>query len=267
MSDDYIRFTTKLKGGSDVARLLNRYPEKVGRTMESLVKQEARGLAVELARNTRPFGFSEKAKKTGEQAVASDIGRVFALPSDAFEHLKTSDPAAADRFWSNIQNRRFSRAETALRSSSSGWKDLSVGRLDPKLHHQSRTIHGNVTRDKPAQIVTSGKALDTYIAKIQKRVGFAKGTWINAAKAIGGRVRGSVPWVTRHKQSPGTATVKTGDKASVTLINKLDYIEQVSTYTGINVALQVAAGRLRKALFTSLKKINEKANRSMRKAG
>ena len=64
MSDDYIRFTTKLKGGSDVARLLNRYPEKVGRTMESLVKQEARGLAVELARNTRPFGFSEKAKKT-----------------------------------------------------------------------------------------------------------------------------------------------------------------------------------------------------------
>jgi hypothetical protein len=73
--------------------------------------------------------------------------------------------------------------------------------------------------------------------------------------------------MTRHKQSPGTATVKTGDKASVTLINKLDYIEEVSTYTGINLALQVAAGRLRKALFTSLTKINDKANRSFRKAG
>jgi hypothetical protein len=116
------------------------------------------------------------------------------------------------------------------------------------------------------QIVTSSKALDTYIAKIQKRVGFAKGTWINAAKAIGGRVRGSVQWVTRHKLSPGTATVKTGDKASVTLINNLDYIEEVSTYTGINLALQVAAGRLRKALSTSLTKINDKVNRSMRKA-
>jgi hypothetical protein len=27
---DGIKFTAKLKGGSDVARLLNRYPEKVG---------------------------------------------------------------------------------------------------------------------------------------------------------------------------------------------------------------------------------------------
>jgi len=258
MSD--VRFTARMKGGSDVARLVNRYPEKVGRTMESLVKQEARGLAVELARNTRPFGFSEKAKKLGERAVAKDISGVFALPSAAFEEIRKSDPGAADRFWSNIQNRRFSRAETALRSSSSGWKDLSVGRLDPKLHKW-----GQLGGDKPKQIVTSGKALDTYIAKIQKRVGFAKGTWINAAKSIGGRVRGSVQWVTRHKQSPGTATVKTGDKASVTLINKLDYIEEVSTYTGINLALQVAADRLRKALATSMRKINDGANRSLRR--
>ncbi len=80
MSDDPIRFTARMKGGSDVARLLNRYPDKVRRTLDSLVKQEARGLAVELARNTRPFGFSEKAKKRGEKAVAGDINRVFALP-------------------------------------------------------------------------------------------------------------------------------------------------------------------------------------------
>ena len=143
MSDNAIRFTAKMKGGSDVIRLLNRYPQKVGRTLESLVKQEARGLAVELARNTRPFGFSDKAKQRGEMAVAGDINRVFAVPSDAFEKTKTTDPAAADRFWANIQNRRFARAEQALKSSNSPWKDLwkdlPVGRLDPKLHQQSRT--------------------------------------------------------------------------------------------------------------------------------
>ena len=147
MSDGAINFTAKLKGGSDVARLLNRYPEKVGRTLESLVKQEARGLAVELARNTRPFGFSEKAKKRGEKAVAGDIIKVFALPSDAFEKTKPADPAAADRFWANIQNRRFSKAEKTLQASNSPWKELSVGRLDPKLHHQSRNWPGRqVTR-------------------------------------------------------------------------------------------------------------------------
>jgi hypothetical protein len=260
MSD--VRFTSKMNGTSDVNRLLNRYPEKVGRTLESLVKQEARGLAVELARNTRPFGFSEAAKQFGEKAVAKDISGVFALPSDAFEKTKLADPVAADRFWANIQNRRFSRAEKTLQSSNSQWKDLSVGRLDPALHKW-----GQLGAAKPKQIVTSPKARDAYIAKIQKRVGFAKGTWINAAKAIGGRVRGSVQWVTRHKQSPGTATVKTGTKPSVTLINSLDYIDQVTTATGIDLALQVAAGRLRKALFTSLLKMAERASRSLRRAG
>ena len=265
MSD--VRFTAKLKGGSDVARLLNRYPEKVGRTLESLVKQEARGLAVELARNTRPFGFSEAAKKRGEKAVAKDISKVFALPSEAFEKTKLADPAAANRFWANIQNRRFARAEKVLQSSNSTWKELSVGRLDPKLHPQSRNARGQVKRRSPAQIVTSPKARETYIARIQRRVGFAKGTWINAAKAIGGRVRGAAQWTTRHKQAPGTATLRTGAKPSVTLINKLDYIDQVSTTTGINLALQVASVRLRKALAVSLRKINERANRSLRRAG
>jgi hypothetical protein len=265
MSD--VRFTAKLKGGSDVARLLNRYPEKVGRTLESLVKQEARGLAVELARNTRPFGFSEAAKKRGEKAVAADIGKVFALPSEAFEKTKLADPAAANRFWANIQNRRFARAEKVLQSSNSTWKELSVGRLDPKLHPQSRNARGQVKLRSPAQIVTSPKARETYIARIQRRVGFAKGTWINAAKALGGRVRGAAQWTTRHKQAPGTATLRTGAKPSVTLINKLDYIDQVSTTTGINLALQVASVRLRKALAVSLQKINERANRSLRRAG
>ena len=260
MNDGSIRFTAKLRGTFNVARLLRRHPELVGRTLVSLVKQEARGLSVELARNTRPFGFSEAAKKRGEKAVAKDIGVVFALPSDAFEHIRKSDPAAADRFWANIQNRRFSRAENNLRRTNTGWKDLSVGRLDPKLHRW-----GQLGASKPKQIVTSPKARDTYIAKIQKRVGFAKGSWINAGKAIGGRIRGAAQWATRHKKSPGNAVVKTGDKPAVTLVNKLDYIEDVSTRKGIQLALRVAEARLRRALATSLRRINDGANRSLRR--
>lgn len=266
MSDDAIRFTAKMKGASDVARMLKRHPEKVGRTLESLVKQEARGLAVELARNTRPFGFGEKAKQRGEKAVAGDINRVFVVPSDAYDKMRLLDPAAADRFWANIQNRRFARAQQALGSSNSPWKNLPVGRLDPNLHQQSRTgRNANVRRKTPAQIVTSPKALDSYIARIQKRVGFAKGTWLNAAKAIGGKVRGTAQWVTRHKQAPGTATVRTGSNPAVTLVSNLDYMEQVTTAKGIELALTVAAGRLRKALAVSLAKIAEKTNRALRR--
>ena len=259
MSDD-IRFTAKLKGDANVARLLRRHPEKIARTLESLVKQEARGMAVELARYTRPYGFSERAKKKGEKAVAADIRGVFTVPSAAYEELQKSDPAAADRFWANIQNRRFARAQTALRGSKSAWNDLPVGRLDPSLHKWG-TLGGN----KPKQVVTSPQARDTYIARIQKRVGFAKASWLNAGKAIGGRVRGAAQWATRHKQSPGTATVRTGAKPSVTLINRLDYLPDTSTGADVDRALRNAAARLRKALATSLTKLNQRANQGLRR--
>jgi len=265
---DPIQFTARLKGGSNVARLLNRYPDKVGRTLESLVKQEARGLAVELARNTRPHGFSKKAKKRGEKAIAGDIRAVFATPEQAYETAKAADMTHADRFWAHIQNRRFARARKALAESPSKWSHLPVGRLDPKLHQESRKgPHANVVRREPAQIVTSNKALRNYIARIQKRVGFAKGTWIKAAKAIGGRVRGAAQWATRHRKAPGDAVVKTGTKPSVTLASRLDYMDDVLTEAGIRLALDVAAGRFRRALMTSLRKINERARRGLRKAG
>ena len=263
---DPIQFSTRLKGSSDVARLLNRYPEKVGRTLESLVKQEARGLAVELARNTRPFGFSQKAKKLGEKAVAGDILKVFATPDQAYESAQAANSPHADRFWAHIQNRRFARARQALAESPSKWKHIPVGRLDPKHHQQSRTgPQANVTRREPAQIVTSRQALNNYIARPQRRVGFAKGVWIKAAKAIGGRVWGASQWTTRHRKAPGSATVKKGTKPSVTLISRLDYMDEVLTETSVRLAMEVSAGRLRKALATSLRKIGNRTSRALRR--
>jgi hypothetical protein len=61
--------------------------------------------------------------------------------------------------------------------------------------------------------------------------------------------------------------VRTGDKPAVTLINKLDYIDDVTTAKGIEIALRIAAARLRKALATSLQKISDRTNRSMRRTG
>lgn len=45
---------------------------------------------------------------------------------------------------------------------------------------------------------------------------------------------------------------------------KYKYIDDVTTWKGINLALQIAAARLRKALATSLQKINERANQALR---
>ena len=257
-------FRTRLKGDAEVIALLARFPQRIGRTMLSLVKQEARGLAVELARTTRPFGFSARARKAGEGAVAKDIGKVFATPDQAYEQLQRTDPQSADRFWAHVQNRRFARARKALAGSSSAWADLPVGRLEPDRHRTSRQ-NGKVKRSRPAQVVTSRRALDTYTARIQRRVGFAKGVWINAAKAIGGRVRNAAQWATRHRQAPGTARVKTGDRPAVTLVSRLDYMEEVTTASGIRMALDAAAGRLRLALATSLRAVQQRTQQGLRR--
>jgi hypothetical protein len=45
----------------------------------------------------------------------------------------------------------------------------------------------------------------------------------------------------------------------------LDHIEQVTTHTGIELALRVVAGKLRKALATSLRVINERTNARMKR--
>jgi len=264
MSD--IRFTVKVTGASNVARLLRRHPEMVGRTLLSLVKQEARGLGVELARNTRHFGFGQKARKTGEKAVAGDVRKVYATPAQAYESAKAADMTQADRFWAHVTNGRFARARDALAASQSRYAGVPVGRLDPALHKARRNHKGAVAGNKPSQVVTSKKALDLYIARKQKRVGFAKGVWIQAAKAVGGRVRGAAQWVTRHKQAPGTAIVRDGDKARVTLVSTLDYMDEVTTDRGIQLALEVAQGRLRRALAESLRKVAQRTNRGLGRA-
>jgi hypothetical protein len=78
-------------------------------------------------------------------------------------------------------------------------------------------------------------------------------------------MRGAAQWTTRHRTAPGDATVKTGAKPSVTLISRLDYMEYVLSEKSIRIALDVAAGRFRRALVTSLRMINERADRALRR--
>ena len=59
--------------------------------------------------------------------------------------------------------------------------------------------------------------------------------------------------------------MKTGTKPSVTLISRLDYMDDVLSEASIRHAVEVAAGRLRRALATSLRKINDRTKRRLKK--
>ena len=92
MSDDTIRFTSKLKGASDVARLLRRYPEKVRRTLLSLVKQEARGLAqVGVAQGAEHnLRADEQHADVSEVGLPAPCARLPQLDSRADQHEQES---------------------------------------------------------------------------------------------------------------------------------------------------------------------------------
>ena len=60
--------------------------------------------------------------------------------------------------------------------------------------------------------------------------------------------------------------MKTGTKPAVTLINRLDYAEDTMSSRSIDLALENAAGRLRRALSTSLREINARTKARLRKA-
>ena len=109
-----ISVTTRIAGQGELIRFLKRHPARIARTTESIVRQEGRGLSVELARNTRPFGFAPKARKSGEKAVARDIGKVYASPSEVVGELAMYDRASADAYWAAVQNRRHARAKAIL---------------------------------------------------------------------------------------------------------------------------------------------------------
>jgi hypothetical protein len=59
--------------------------------------------------------------------------------------------------------------------------------------------------------------------------------------------------------------VKKGTKPSVTLISRLDYMDDVFSEASIRLTMEVAAGRLRRALATSLRKINGRTRRRLKK--
>jgi len=170
-----MRFKARLNGDAEVIRLLARFPQRIGRTMASLVKQEARALAIELARTTRPPGFPCGRRRRAREPWHGTTGR-----SGAAARLRSS-PAAA-------------RWKSTPPASSAGWA----------LPRASGSV-------RP---VPSGDA-------------------------CGGLSSGSCATV-RHR---ARRRLRTGDRRSVTLVSRLDDMDDVTTASGIRMALDAAAGR------------------------
>ena len=78
-----MRVTAKVTGIDPLRKKIALFPKETQRPMDKLLIQEVRTLAVECARVTLPFGFSDKSYKGLAARIAADIKRIF-KPADDF---------------------------------------------------------------------------------------------------------------------------------------------------------------------------------------
>lgn len=203
------------------------YSRATGKAFGAVVLQNARLISWNLAHNTQPYGMTLAEKKTGEAAVARDIGNVFASAAAIYELLKVENEKLAKAWYALVKQGGYGHAEKLLRQHSK-LRDRNApifAPLDPEFHQRSRNRYGNVSRQRIAQIVPDAKEIKTYIKQRQQLVGFAKAGWISAGSQLGKVTR--VPgWITRHVgRAPGSAIDNTkGIDPHVTLINSVRYV-------------------------------------------
>lgn len=237
--------TPQLEVKAETARLnaaFTQLANATGRSFGSIVLQNSRLIAWNLAHNTQPYGMTLAEKKTGEAAVAHDIGNVYKSAAAIFELLKREDEKLAKAWYKLVKDGGYGQAEKLLRTFKT-LRDRNApifSPLDPSFHDDSRNRRGRVSRHRAAQIVPDGKQIKAYIKQRQQLVGFGKAGWITAGNQLGKVTR--VPgWITRHVgKAPGSAIDNTkGIDPHVTLSNDVRYISSILPASQIAEALRI----------------------------
>lgn len=241
----------------DTSRALRRFAEVSGRGIEKETKNSARRLAVNLAFRTQPFGDRQSAKQSGDMAVRRDIYRVFTTPGEMYEEIsERAGKNAAKGFYKIALQGRVGPVRKFLGSLGMSVNVRSTP--DKSLHRARRDRRGRVADTGPDQLVLGGKnrdALERYVRRVQKRVGWAAAGWAAAAAKIGS-TRGIPKFKKRGSRGAGTARRTGGKKRpGYVLINTVDYIRMV-----------LPSGEQRKALKREERTLREQAKIAISKA-
>lgn len=223
-----------------------KYANATGKAFGAIVLQSARLIAWNLAHNTQPYGMTLAEKKTGEAAVARDIGNVYKSAAAIFDLLKHEDEKLAKAWYKLVKDGGYGQAEKLLRTFNIRDRNAAIfAPLDPSFHDDSRNRRGRVSRHRAAQIVPDAREIKNYIKQRQQMVGFGKAGWITAGSQLGKVTR--VPaWITRHVgKAPGSAHDNTKDiDPHAILQNNVPYISSICGSSAIVDALRLQENKL-----------------------
>ena len=241
---------------------LYRLARETGKDFGDVVKSNGRLIAINMAIMTQPFSGGEnfrdngsyagaRDRAAGEFAVLSDVGLVYSTIGIIYSMVKTVKESAAKGFWKAVNSGQMAKAIKIFRTFgitiNASTSTAQIGKFDEGgYHRQVRNSRGRVGRNQRTMlIVTNPKALRRYVKEMVKRVGWAKGSWAAAARALGG-TRGLPQWVTRHDAAPGGATDNSRDPISphVVLHSRVSYMDQVLSPAQASEALRYQQGKM-----------------------
>lgn len=236
-------------------RMLEQFQSLTRKSWPKVLRQQGRLIAVNLAIETQPYGSNRK--KTGEIAVARDIGLVFDTYAEVYQQLKAQGDQIAGAFYHTIMANKWRHAERILRACGIS---TPIGSVKSEIHQSKRDKHGRVRKDTPAaMIVRRAKSIDTYSKRVARRVGFAKSGFATAAKSLGG-TRGIPHWAKRGK-APGR--VEDHSHASrnphIFIVNDVSYIKQVCSDASVQKALRIQKEKMMKHIQHVMRHSGKKA--------
>lgn len=197
-----------------LATKLARARAGVARATSGILPSVGRIACISMAKSTVPFGTGAAAQNLGQNAVARDIRKIYAVPRDVYSTIqRNSGNDTVKAFYAFCQRGNVKRAAAILAKFGGPFADLPIVPFDPAWHADHRNPRtGRVPRSQQyVVLVINPTALRRYILSEQKRVGFAKSAWAGAARELGG-IRGlrsgrlasgqadiTANWITRQK--------------------------------------------------------------------
>lgn len=253
------------------------------KSVGEVMRQEGRLLAVQLARYTQPFGFSDKSKQQGQSAIAGDLvgtrrtGRATGGQGDGTGGVFTvvpDDIMAKAVDYKDGTTRLFVKKDGTVYGADTSMvlKNPSMAQLDAIHQSKRRASDGSVTQAGygtkdigrwkfVSKFVISKSVFQNYLAYVFTKVGIAKSGWADCAKKLGGTrggtAEGNIPgWVTRHLKDFSFGVV--GDETDnpenpkLFLINEVNYTSQVLSESGKRGAVRDTEVRLAKSIQLAL---------------
>lgn len=266
-----MNFTMRMEGVESLKRKFQRHPEALEEEVLTVMKQEARTLALEYGYNTAPVGFEEggPADKARER-IRGEVERMFPSSrfgedginaSGVYEVLHRHDPKLAKLFWRAHKQGDVAAMEKLLRK-----RGLPRG-IDREAYELRRSPRGGLNKGAEAIALTTPGRQGSYAKERQKRVGLAKAGWLQAAQAIGGRVRRGgraafpkyVRALARKETGLGGAVVTGGGRIQeIRIFTRVRYGDRALPDARYRRANDVAEERFAKSLRIRLQHVNRK---------